>query len=343
MKSRTHKNIPIFIPHLGCPNACVFCDQRIISGQRQFSLADVSRLMDEAVATLPRGLEAEIAFFGGSFTAIDPRLMRALLDMALPYVSAGQVHGIRFSTRPDAVGEDILDLLTAYPITAIELGLQSMDDRVLMLTKRGHTADIARDACRRIVARGIPLVGQMMIGLPGSDAEREYRTAREICDLGASAARIYPTVVLRGTELACMLERGDYIPLTDTEAAVRCAPILELLEKRGVDCLRVGLCANEGLTDGSVVGGACHPALGELAKSEVFCRRMTALLSAYEGATQGKSATFLIPRTKRSQATGQHQAVLRSLCTRFGLSRVRLIECDTLSGMQVCAADEFVI
>ncbi len=270
MSPRPHKNIPLFIPHMGCAHRCVFCDQCAISGQSRFDVSDVRVQIEAALATLPSDAATEIAYFGGSFTAIDRDLMISLLDLAQSYVDAGRVSGIRFSTRPDAVGEDMLDLLSHYTIAAVELGLQSMDDDVLVACRRGHTADEARDACRRIVARGYSLVGQMMLGLPGSDPDKEMATAKEICDLGAVAVRVYPTVVFDGTALGEMFKVGKYTPLTDEEAAERCAPLLALLEARGVRLLRVGLCSSETLSSARVLGGANHPALGELCYSALF-------------------------------------------------------------------------
>ena len=203
----THKNIPIFIPHMGCPNQCVFCNQNSISGCEGFDESRVDQTIREAIATLPEGAMAEIAFFGGSFTGIDRNLMIRLLDTAGKYVREGAVSSIRLSTRPDYISEEILDMLSRYSVKTIELGLQSMNEEVLAASKRGHTVLTAREACRAIKARGFSLVGQMMIGLPASSEERELETAREIAELGADAARIYPTVVLRSTPLCDMMER----------------------------------------------------------------------------------------------------------------------------------------
>ena len=204
-----HKNIPVFIPHLGCPHRCTFCDQRAISGQAGFDVSCVKQTIEQALSTLPPNATAEIAYFGGSFTAIDRALMIRLLDLAQDYVRRGRVSGIRFSTRPDALEESVLDVLDAYTISAVELGLQSMDEQVLALCERGHTAKQAMDACRRVVKRGHALVGQMMLGLPGSDEQKELQTARLICSLGAKGARIYPTVVLQGTRRAELWRRGE--------------------------------------------------------------------------------------------------------------------------------------
>ena len=333
MSPRFHKNIPIFIPHMGCPHRCVFCDQCAISGQTDFDIADVCTQIETALATLPPDAAAEIAYFGGSFTAIDRTLMVSLLDLAQSYVDAGRVSGIRFSTRPDAMGEDVLDVLLHYTIAAVELGLQSMDDGVLLACRRGHTADEARDACRRIVARGYPLVGQMMLGLPGSNAEKEMETAREICALGAVAVRVYSTVVFDGTALGELLKRGEYTPLTDAEAAERCAPILALFEARGVQLLRVGLCASETLSSSRVLGGANHPALGELCYSALFRLRMSKLLDGQK--TDGRVAKFLVPRGKTSQALGQKRANVQMLISAYGLADLRVCEDEALVGTQV--------
>lgn len=329
-----HQTVPIFIPHMGCPHRCVFCDQCAISGHSAFDISRVQGEIETAIATLDPDAQTEIAYFGGSFTAIDRALMLELLRLAQTYVDAGRVSGIRFSTRPDAVGEDVLDALAPFTVTAIELGLQSMDDGVLAACRRGHTADEARDACRRIVARGYALVGQMMLGLPASNADKEMATAREICDLGAQAMRIYPTVVFDGTALGEMLKAGRYVPLDNDEAARRCAPILALLEERGVKLLRVGLCASEMLSSSRVLGGANHAALGELCYSALFLSRMQRQLDACPEVT-GRAVCFDIPRGKQSQALGQRRANVQALVKHYGVSEVRVRENETLTGTQV--------
>lgn len=333
MDARSHKNIPIFIPHMGCPHRCVFCDQCAISGQSEFDISKVREQIEAALVTLAPDARAEIAYFGGSFTAVDRALMIELLDLAQSYVDAGRVSGIRFSTRPDALDDGVLDILSRYTVVAIELGLQSMDDAVLAACRRGHTSDVARDACRRIVARGYALVGQMMLGLPASNADKEMATAMEICDLGASAVRVYPTVVFDGTALGELLKKGEYTPLTDAEAAERCAPILALLEERGVRALRVGLCASEVLSSSRVLGGANHPALGEMCYAALFHRRMSELLVGQ--ATAGRTACFAVPRGKTSQALGQKRANAISLMRRYTLADICVREDTSLCGTRV--------
>ena len=339
MPRAKHKNIPIFIPHMGCPHDCVFCDQRTISGQMSFDESAVANEIETALSTIVPDAEVEIAYFGGSFTAIDRDLMLRLLDVAETYVDRGRVRGIRFSTRPDAMGDDILDLLSRYTISAIELGLQSLDDEVLCASHRGHTAKQAEDACRRIVARGYSLVGQMMLGLPASTPEKERDTAERICTLGANAVRIYPTVVLDGTALATMMRQGKYTPLTVDEAVERAADVLDIVLAHDVEVLRIGLCASEGLSGERVVGGANHPAMGELAYSALFGRRMKEVLARAKTDLSGKTVTLLVPTGKTSQAVGQHRQNAMALCKTFGLANICVKESAQLTGMQILLSE----
>jgi histone acetyltransferase (RNA polymerase elongator complex component) len=326
------RHIPVFVPHMGCPHTCVFCDQRTISGQACFDLAGVPKTIEHALATIQRDRTEciEIAYFGGSFTAIDPDLMFRLLDIAKQYVDAGLVDGIRFSTRPDAIPPSLLDALRAYPVHTIELGLQSMDDAVLAAARRGHTSAEAADACRRIVAAGFRLTGQMMLGLPQSTPESERMTASLICALGAHEARIYPTVVLKGTALETAMRCGAYTPLTLTQAVSRAAEVKTIFDQSGVQCLRIGLCENEALRTEQVVGGAHHPALGELVLAAQYMQRMQALLSAYPSALSGKTATFTVSRGKRSQAIGQKKENVIHLCEQFCLRDICIRESELL-------------
>ena len=185
-----HVNIPVFIPHLGCPNQCVFCNQRKISGVKEFSIDEVKDIIDRALTTVSVDDEVEIAFFGGSFTGIERDTMISLLEIAHSYIELGRVKSIRCSTRPDYINEEVLSILKRYGVKTIELGLQSSSDKVLEITKRGHCFEAEEKSCAMIVENGFELVGQMMIGLPGSDLESEIRTARFIVSSGAGGARI---------------------------------------------------------------------------------------------------------------------------------------------------------
>lgn len=277
---KKHVNIPIFIPHLGCPNQCVFCNQRKITGVDEFLLDRVKNEIETALSTLQENIEAEIAFFGGSFTGIDYRLMCQLLEIAGSYVECGKVKSIRCSTRPDYINQQILDTLRGYGVKVIELGLQSANDEVLAATKRGHSFLDEKRACELIVDGGFQLVGQMMIGLPGATPESEIETADFIIKSGASAARIYPTVVFRDTELCSMTEQGLYSPLSEREAVVRSAAVFEKLVDAGIDVIRIGLCASENLTSAdSYFSGPNHAAIGELVENEFYYNKICNILS----------------------------------------------------------------
>ena len=271
-----HINIPIFIPHLGCPNQCVFCNQRSISGVKEFNPDEIDKIIIESLSTAEQEDEVEIAFFGGSFTGIDREMMVALLDKAYVYVKAGRVSAIRCSTRPDYISEEILAILRERGVKVIELGLQSSSDEVLKLTKRGHDSECELRACKMIVESGFTLVGQMMIGLPGSDEESEIKTAELIISSGAKGARIYPTVVFKDTELCCMAESRDYIPLTVDEAVRRSAKVFSMFLDNNVEVIRIGLCSSENLvSDNTYHSGPNHPALGELVLNEYYFSKIS--------------------------------------------------------------------
>ncbi len=271
MKKR-HVNIPIFIPHEGCPNNCVFCNQHTITQKEDGgSKRDIVPEIEACLETLDTDTcECEIAFFGGSFTGIPGEDMIRLLETAYGYLKSGKVRSIRLSTRPDYIDGEILDILESYGVRHIELGIQSMDNSVLFASGRGHTAEDTEKACKMITDRGFRLTGQMMTGLPGATLQSEIETAKKICEMGAESARIYPTVVFCGTELCNMAKKGDYIPLTNEQAAERSAKVYKVFSDNGVKLLRIGLQSGEGLSDDNVYGGASHSAIGEMTVARYY-------------------------------------------------------------------------
>ena len=333
MGKRRQVNIPVFIPHLGCPNDCVFCNQKTISGHAAFSVGSVREEIERALATVPRTAESdvrvEIAFFGGSFTGIGRREMTDLLDIAGDFVARGRADAIRLSTRPDYIDPDILDLLGRYPVETIELGLQSFSDRVLAASRRGHTAAQSEEACRMILEKGFSLVGQMMLGLPLSSREDDSHTARRICELGCSAARVYPTAVLKHTRLAEMAKSGEYLPLSLDEAVRRAADALEIFHAHQVPVIRVGLCTSE-LLQSEIACGVCHPAVGELAQSEVWLRILRKKLDAL-GDLTGKSITLHVPRGATSRVIGQKRKNKLQIEREYTVKSVSVIENDIFS------------
>ena len=320
----SHKNVPVFIPHLGCPNDCVFCNQRKITEHLSFDEDGVKDTIDEAVATLKPGDEAEIAFFGGSFTGIDRDLMIRLLRLGHSYIEKGAVTSLRCSTRPDYIDETILGILQKYGVKTVELGIQSTDDTVLLKCKRGHTAAASFTAMKMIKDAGFSLIGQMMTGLPGASAKSETQTAEDICKY-ADGARIYPIVVFKDTELAYMAEAGDYKPYSLDELVKRTADVKEVFIKRGIPTIRVGLQANEGLTGGDEIAcGGYDEAIGERCDSLIYYRRFSKLLSD----NRSNSVVIAVPRGHISRASGHKKENKLRLCAQYGIKEIKFEEKD---------------
>lgn len=321
---KKHLNIPVFIPHVGCPNACVFCNQRKISGRTGFCIEHVREELDAAFSTVDGTIPAQIAYFGGSFTGIGKEDMTALLRIAGEYIDAGKCDSVRISTRPDYIDREILDILRAYRVSTVELGIQSTDDRVLKASKRGHTAEDSFRASALIKEYGFELIGQMMAGLPLSTMETERQTALDIVSMGADGARIYPAVVFDETELAEMMKRGEYEPLTAESSAIRAANILSVFLENGIPVIRIGLQSGEALVSGDgVLAGGYHPAVGELAYSLYFRSMIEKELQRTE--TQGKNLTVFVHPSDVSKAIGQKGANRDYLIQRYGLSGIKTI------------------
>ncbi len=320
--------LPIFVPHLGCPNDCVFCDQKRISGSPlPASAEDVTGALERAKAAGQSGLE--LAFYGGSFTAVSPRLQCQLLEAAQPYLADGTIRAIRLSTRPDAVDEDALDMLKGYGVATVELGAQSMFDDVLAASGRGHTAGDTVRAAGLVKKAGLRLVLQMMTGLPESDRAKDVETARRVIALAPDGARIYPTVIVRGTALEELWRAGTYREHTVADAVAVCADILPLFEEAGVPVIRLGLNPTQELSGGQAVAGAYHPALGELVRSEVLRRRAAALLQAVPA---GAFVTLGVAPERVSAMIGQHRANIADLTARYGLAGLAVKPLENAGG-----------
>ena len=275
-------NVSIFIPHVGCPYRCSFCDQRSISGTVTPPRgSDVSRILEEQAGHLSEmGMKAEIAFFGGSFTAVPRGYMTELLEAAKSAMEKYPVYnGIRCSTRPDCISEEILGLLKSCGVTAIELGAQSMSDEVLAANDRGHTAEDVRKASRLIKAYGIELGLQMMTGLYRDSVENVRYTAREFISLAPKTVRVYPTVILDGTRLGELYKNGEYRSFTFEQTVDICAELLELFEKNNIAVIRMGLHASADV-EREMLGGVYHPAFREICESRLFLNELVRELSA---------------------------------------------------------------
>lgn len=277
-----HSNISIFVPHAGCPHRCSFCDQRSISGAAfQPDGEYVRRICTDALEQISSPEDTEIAFFGGSFTAISHDYMTELLEAASCYVGKGMFKGIRISTRPDYISSDVLSLLNRYGVTAIELGAQSLDNRVLELNERGHTAEDVVKASGLIKSYGFELGLQMMVGLYGSTAESEYKTAETICSISPDTVRIYPVVILRGTKLGDLFLSGEYKPYGFDDSVDITADLIRLFEQEGIRVIKVGLHASE-LVERDMLGGFYHPAYRELCEGRAFRKKFEQLFDEYK-------------------------------------------------------------
>lgn len=264
-------NIPIFIPHAGCKNDCAFCNQKSITGKLvPPTMEETAKIIEENLKTLT-GSGHTIAFFGGSFTGIGNSLMCEYLSVAQKYVDKKTVAGIRLSTRPDYITEEIMDILGKFSVTNIELGAQSLDREVLKKANRGHSTLDVENAAGLINDKGITLGLQMMIGLPGDTYEKSIKTAKRFVELGAKESRIYPTVVLKNTLLEKMLESGEYEPDSFENIIDTAADCYSIFFENNVKVLRIGLQSSQELKE-NAVGGFYHEALGEKVYSRVVRR-----------------------------------------------------------------------
>ena len=322
--------IPVFVPHLGCPNDCVFCNQRRISGHTEPATAQtVKTAIENAAALFPKGTKRQLAFYGGSFTAIPTVEQVALFEAAKPYLDDGTISSIRLSTRPDAIDAETLARLKKYSVQTVELGAQSLCDNVLWLSNRGHTAKEVEEAARMVKQAGFELILQMMTGLPGDTDESCIETAKKIIALHPDGVRIYPTVIVRDTELYDMWKAGTYKEHTVSDAVRVCAKITKLFDEAGIPIIRMGLNPTEDLSGGDAVGGAYHPALGELVRSRMMLDKAVELL---DGIEPDMRVVLGVNKSDVSKMIGQHRCNAEALKTQFKLKSIKIIQTNINSG-----------
>lgn len=265
-----HSNISIFIPHLGCPHKCSFCNQNSITGaQRAPSPLEVNNTCKEAFAEIKDKTNTEIAFFGGSFTAINRKYMIDLLECTQEFIGDGKFKGIRVSTRPDCINDEVLTILKKYNVTSIELGVQSMNDDVLTANDRGHTSSDVKNAVRLIKKYDFELGLQIMVGLYKSTPELDIFTAKEIVKLTPKTVRIYPVVIMENTKLGELFKSGEYVPYSLETAVDVCVDLISLFDKNDITIIKLGLHASE-IVEESLLGGLYHPAFKELCENKIF-------------------------------------------------------------------------
>lgn len=304
-----HSNVAFFIPHSGCKNQCSFCNQKVITGKvKQPTVDEIAKTLKDAKNLLKsRGKRAEIAYFGGSFTAIERSYMLSLLDVASSYLDGETFTGIRLSTRPDAIDDEILKILKTSGVSAIELGCQSMDDEVLLLNQRGHTVADVENASLLIKQYGFSLGQQMMTGLYGSSYEKDILTAKRIAKLQPDTVRIYPTVVMKGTKLYELYNNGSYIPPSFSDSVSLCAELLEFFDNNNISVIRLGLHSSEDLKL-NMVAGTFHPAFREICESEIYFKKLKKALLDKNNFPINSSFNIYVNPIEVSKFIGQNKA-----------------------------------
>ena len=269
--------IPIFVPHLGCPNNCTFCNQKSISGQmKNITEEEVKNTIEEFLQSFKNAeTPREIAFFGGSFTGIDLELQEKLLSIAYEYIKENKVESIRVSTRPDYIDKQRLKLLKKYGVKTIELGVQSTNDYILKQSKRGHTFEDVKKASKLIRRYGFTLGHQMMIGLPESTWIDELNTAKDLAKLKPKIVRLYPVLVIKNTELEKEFAKGEYHPITLEQAVERCKDLYYYFDSKKITVIRMGLqntdiISNPENINSEVVAGPYHEAFGQLVEDSIW-------------------------------------------------------------------------
>lgn len=324
--------IPVFIPHVGCPHDCVFCNQKKIAGTLTApDGGEVSKIIEAALEYA--GENAQVAFYGGSFTAIPLLQMKEYLAAAKAFMDDGRVSSIRLSTRPDCIDEKRLEILKEYGVKVIELGAQSMCESVLLKSGRGHTKEDTVCAAKLIKKHGFGLVLQMMTHLPGSDDEKDIETANELSALSPDGVRIYPTVVIRDTALEALWREGKYTPATPEAAAELGAEIIDIFKKKKIPIIRFGLNPTDDLSSGEALCGAYHPALGEMAQSERYKKACVSEIEK-KGLSGGRIEIRVNSR-RVSALVGQKKKNKIYLTEKYGFESITVSEDENLSDGEV--------
>lgn len=283
MRKKSNYIIPIFVPFLGCPHKCVFCDQEKITGiDSSINQLNVTKTLHTYLKTIqektgPKNIE--VGYYGGSFTGLPFNVQEELLKPATELKEAGLINGIRLSTRPDYINRQVLLLLKKHQVTTIELGVQSLDKKVLMNSKRGHSITDVFNSVNLIREFDFFLGIQLMIGLPGDSKEKAINSAKTTVTLAPDFVRIYPTVVIKDTELHELYLKGLYHPWNLEDTIDVCKNMLYIFSKNHIKIIRIGLQDTVQLKEKYIVAGPHHPAIGELVQSAVFLDMIEYLLN----------------------------------------------------------------
>ncbi len=318
--------IPIFIPHRGCPHDCIFCNQKRIAGTEEEPTGEeVEGTIINYLSTFPQGDQLrEIAFYGGSFTGLPINKQQELLTPASKYVKTGEVDGIRLSTRPDYISQEIIDILKGYGVTTIELGVQSTNEDVLTLSNRGHCKDDVDKAVRLIKDNQLKLGLQMMVGLPGDSPKSIYQTVADFIHYKPDFVRVYPTIVIKDTGLEELFQTGEYKPFSLEECVVLCKEVLTSFEDNKIPVIRLGLQSTEEITYGkSIVAGPYHPAFREMVETEIFRGLIENQFSKLEN-SQLRNVTIYCNEREASKVAGFKQSNKKYFLEKYSLNHLNI-------------------
>ncbi len=281
--SKKNYIIPIFVPHKGCPHNCIFCNQKRITGQTEYV---TSKYVNDTIYKYRDSIKGnnaniEVAFFGGSFTAIPMEEQNIYLSVAKKYLNSGAINTIRLSTRPDYIDKKILSNLKKHGVSIVELGVQSMNEGVLQTSQRGHSAKDVVNAVKLLKNENFIVGIQLMLGLPGDSKNKCIDTVKKVIDLNPDFARIYPSLVIKDTQMEFMYRSGEYKPLTLSDAVDTCKEMLVLLESNRINVIRIGLQATDEMQMGkNIIAGPYHPSFRQLVESEIYKDMITFLLES---------------------------------------------------------------
>lgn len=319
--------IPIFIPHYGCPYHCVFCNQRKITGRATpVTAQDVTMIIKEHLVRINRPRHIEVAFYGGSFTALPEVIQSQLLVPAFEFLKQGYIHDIRLSTRPDCITPGILDNLLKFGVSTVELGVQSLDNIVLSAAGRGHTREQVADAVKYIKKAGLHCGLQIMPGLPGENWLSFIRTVENVVELSPDFIRIYPTLVIADTQLAALYQAKAYVPLNLKEAIRRSAFLKLICEYNHIKVIRTGLQATTELaSNDTVLAGPYHPSFGEMVESFIFLCMMEKFCETRFRKRIADSITIHYYDKDHSKLRGLSNHNLKYLSIKYGIQKIRLV------------------
>lgn len=324
--------IPIFLPHQGCPHRCVFCQQQTITNVsgKQITPDEIRNTIDLAINSkyFPPQKSKEVAFYGGTFTSLPIETMTNMLGAVSPFIKKGIIQSIRLSTRPDSLSEDRLNILKAFSVSTVELGVQSMDDKVLQLSNRGHTSQHTVSAVKILKERGFTVGAQLMPGLPGDSEKIFMHTIDKVIDLKPDVARLYPTLVIRGTKLAQWYAKGKYAPMGLSETISLCQEACMRLENAGIPVIRIGLMSSPSLLEkGEIIAGPWHPSLGFLVRSAMHLEKIRPYL-----ASMGDAKTILLhaPQKEIPLLMGHKKSGVRHIETITGAMIKDIIPDDSI-------------